>query len=174
MSTVSAFLDRVYLAGAWLAGVLLLGLLCLVLYSILARIVGLYGGGAADVAGYVMATSTFLALAYTFRSQGHIRVSLLIQKTRGATRRGLELWCLGAMSAVGVYLAVYMARLVHDSWVFGDRSQGVDATPLWVPQLPVAVGSALFALAVLHTFLDAVFNPDADPDRAGRVRFDKT
>ena len=157
---LGAVLDAIYLAGAWLAGALLIGLLSLVLYNVLPRIFAFHAGGATDVAGYFMATSTFLALAYTFRSHGHIRVSLLVQRATGAARRGVELWCLGAMSAISAYLAFYMARLAYTSWQFGERSQGVDATFLWIPQLPVAVGSAIFAVAVLHTFLEYAVNTD--------------
>ncbi len=166
MTALRNALDKVYIAGAWLSGILLILLCALVIWSILARVLGVFAGGATDVAGYVMATSTFMALSYTFRSQGHIRVALLIQNLMGKTRRIFELWCLGVLSAISVYLAWYMARLALDSWEFEERSEGADAIFLWIPQTPVAVGSALFALAVVHTFLEAVFDYDSvDPNK---------
>lgn len=166
MALLRSSLDRLYLAGAWAAGLLLVLLCGLVVWSILARVVGVFAGGATDVAGYAMATSTFMALAYTFRSQGHIRVALLIQGLVGRTRRTLEVGCLGVMAAISLYLAWYMTRLAVDSWAFGERSEGADAILLWIPQAPVAFGSALFALAVLHTFLEALFDYDSvDPTR---------
>ncbi len=166
MTALRSTLDKVYLIGAWLSGLLLILLCGLVIWSILARVVGVFAGGATDVAGYVMATSTFMALSYTFRSQGHIRVALLIQNLMGTTRRIFELWCLGVLSAISVFLAWYMARLAIDSWEFGERSEGADAILMWIPQTPVAVGSALFALAVVHTFLEAVFDYDSvDPNK---------
>jgi len=157
----SIVLDRVYMVGAWVSGWLLVLLCFLVLYSILSRLIGFFAGGATDVAGYVMATSTFLALAYTFRSQGHIRVALLIQKFRGNARRRIEIFCYGVMSAVAVFIAVYMYRLAYDSYEFGDRSQGADAILMWIPQTPVAIGAALLAISVLHSFAESIFNYDA-------------
>jgi len=158
---ISDALDVVYRIGGYAAGVLLILLCVLVLYSIAARLLGLFAGGATDFAGYVMATSTFMALAYTFRSDGHIRVALLIQKLGGTKRRAIEIFCLGFMSAITAFIAFYMTRLMLDSYDFGERSEGADAVLLWIPQSPVAAGAILLFIAVAHTFLQAIFDYDA-------------
>ncbi len=169
MKSLRSALDGLYLAGAWVAGGLLVLLCGLVLFSVAARLFGFFAGGATDVAGYVMATATFLALAYTFRTEGHIRVALLIQGLHGPRRRAMELFCHALMAAVTLFLAFFMARLVWFSWEFGERSEGADAILMWIPQLPVAIGSALLALAVLHTLAEVIWDYDAvDPERAGR------
>ncbi|WP_419904619.1 TRAP transporter small permease subunit [Kiloniella sp.] len=160
MNKISKTLDQIYLAGAWLSGGLLLLLCGLILYSILARILGLFAGGATDFAGYVMAASTFLALAYTFRSHGHIRILLLIQRTKGSIRLTIERATLGFMTLITCYLTYYTARLALDSWEYGERSEGADAILLWIPQVPIALGSAVFTLSVLHTFAESVFTPE--------------
>jgi len=168
MRQLSAILDQLYKLGAYAAGALLILLCGLVLWSIIARALGLYAGGATDFAGYVMATSTFLALAYTFRSNGHIRVQLLIQRLGRSSRRGVEVFCLGFMALIAAYLAFYMARLTYDSWDFGERSEGADAILLWIPQTPVAIGAALLAMATLHSFVQSIFDYDAiNPETAG-------
>lgn len=158
---LSRGLDAIYRLGGFLAGLLMVVLCLLILYSIAARFMNLYAGGASDVAGYVMATSTFMALAYTFRSNGHIRVQLLVQRFAGATRRGIEFLCLGLMSAIAIFIAYYMTRLAYDSYDFEERSQGADAILLWIPQTPVAVGAWLLALAVVHTLVQAIFDYEA-------------
>jgi TRAP-type C4-dicarboxylate transport system permease small subunit len=159
-------LDRLYKGGAYAAALLLVFLCLLVLYSILARLIGTFAGGTTDFAGYVMATSTFMALAYTFRSHGHIRVSLVIQRLVGTQRRMVEVFCLGFMSAVTGFIAFYMVRLALDSYEFGERSEGADAILMWIPQTPVAVGSILFFMAVFHTFLLSLFKYElVDPDQ---------
>ncbi|SNY89948.1 TRAP-type C4-dicarboxylate transport system, small permease component [Cohaesibacter sp. ES.047] len=165
METINRFLDRIYLAAAWIAGALLILLCSLVLYSILARLVGWFGGGASDVAGYVMATSTFMALAYTFRSQGHIRVSILTRRLEGFHRRLAEIWAHAVIAALACFLSYYMIRLMLDSYDFGERSEGADAILLWIPQAPVALGSVLFALSTLHVLAIALFDYDKiDPE----------
>jgi len=161
LRSLSNALDNVYKIGAAATGALLVLLCGLVLYSIASRMFGFYAGGATDVAGYVMATSTFLALAYTFRTQGHIRVALLIQNFTGNSRRVIEIMGLAVMSVVMTFLAFYMYRLVYDSWDFGERSEGADAILIWIPQLPVAIGAFLLAVSVLHSFAQSIFDYDA-------------
>ncbi|MFD2205473.1 TRAP transporter small permease [Kiloniella antarctica] len=160
MKKLSQTLDKTYLVGAWLSGGFLLLLCGLILYSILARMLGLFAGGATDFAGYAMATSTFFALAYTFRSNGHIRILLLIQNTHGSLRLAIERATLGFMSFITCYLTYYTTRLAVDSWEYGERSEGADAILLWIPQVPVALGSAVFALSVIHTFTESIFSPE--------------
>jgi TRAP-type C4-dicarboxylate transport system permease small subunit len=170
MRALSNGLDRLYSWAGYGAGALLVLLCGLILYSVLARLLGLYLGGINDLAGYVMATSTFMALAYTFRSDGHIRVGLVIQRFMGSTRRSLEVLCLAIMAAVIWFFAFYMGRLVYFSYIFGEKSEGADATPLWIPQTPVALGSVLFAVAVTHSLIQALLDYDSiDPERHGQA-----
>jgi hypothetical protein len=39
-------------------------------------------------------------------------------------------------------------RLAWQSFNFNDISQGTDATPLWIPQSGMAIGSTIFAIAI--------------------------
>lgn len=167
MANIGRFLDRIYLAGAWLSGALMVLLCLLVLWSIFARVVGTFAGGATDVAGYVMATSAFMALAHAFRAHAHIRVAIVVERLHGRTRRVAEVVCLGVTTAVTGFLALYMTRLTLDSHAFGERSEGADAILLWIPQTPVAAGSILFAVAVAHTFVEALAGAEPAPSEAG-------
>lgn len=167
--TLSNVLDRIYVLAGYGAGVLLVLLCSLILYSIAGRLMSLYLGGVNDFAGYLMATSTFMALSYTFRTNGHIRVGLIIQRFTGKARRSLETVCLGIMAAVACYFAFYLCRLTYFSYIFGERSEGADATLLWMPQTPVAIGSLLFAIAVTHSLVQAIFDYQSiDPERPDR------
>jgi len=158
--SVSAALDRLYVIAGYCSGVLLVGLCCMILYSIAGRLFGLYLGGVNDFAGYVMATSTFLALSYTFRTNGHIRVALLLNRATGPARRALETLCLAIMSAVICFFAFYMCRLVWFSYDFHERSEGADAILLWIPQTPVAIGAVLFAVSVVHLLIETLLDYD--------------
>ena len=168
MALLGRVLDRLYLLGAFIAGALLILLCSLVLYSILARLMGWFAGGASDFAGYVMATGTFMALAYTFRSGGHIRVTILSQRFVGAKRRIFEIWAHMVIAGIAIFLAYYMTRLTMDSYDFGERSEGADAILLWIPQTPVAIGSILFAISTVHVLFLALFAYDQiDPELEG-------
>ena len=100
-------------------------------------------------AGYLMAGAGFLALAHTLKRGEHIRVTLLLNALRGGGRKALELWALAAASLLALLFAFYSARLAWQSHVFHDISTGSDATPLWIPQLAMALGTAVLAIAFL-------------------------
>jgi TRAP-type C4-dicarboxylate transport system permease small subunit len=141
-------LDRLYLAAGALAGLCLIAIAVLVLLSVITRLMGLYVPGLTVYAGYAMATSSFLALAYTFAKGGHIRVSLFIEKLAGRRRRAAELWCLAVGTFLAGYLGWYAVKMVRVSHMLGDVSEGADATPLWIPQIGMAAGSVLLTLAL--------------------------
>jgi TRAP-type C4-dicarboxylate transport system permease small subunit len=50
-------------------------------------------------------------------------------------------------------LAWYAVRLAWQSHEFEEISQGIDATPLWIPQLSMAIGSVILLIAVLDDFI---------------------
>ncbi len=147
------FLDRLYLACGVLAAVFMIAIAVLIFLSVFTRLTGTYVPGLTDYAGYVMAASSFLALAYTFGHGGHIRVNLVLSKLRGRARRALELWCHGVGGALAAYLAYYCVKMASVSYEIGELSEGPDATPLWIPQTALAVGSTVFAISVIDRFV---------------------
>jgi TRAP-type C4-dicarboxylate transport system permease small subunit len=142
-------LDALYDGAAWLAALCMIGLLLMVLLSIVSRQLHFHVPGTDAYAGYLMAASGFLALAHTLKRGEHIRVTVLLGLLRGGARRGIEVWALSAASALALLSAFYSARLVWQSRTFNDISTGNDATPLWLPQLGMAIGSAILAIAFI-------------------------
>jgi TRAP-type C4-dicarboxylate transport system permease small subunit len=140
-------LNALYDGAAALAAFFMVALLVMVLLSITSRLLHFHVPGTDAYAGYLMAAAGFLALAHTLKRGEHIRVTLLINALRGAPRRALELWALAAASALALLGAWYSARLVWQSRAFNDISTGNDATPLWLPQLGMAIGMAVLAIA---------------------------
>lgn len=141
-------LDGLYDGAAALAALFMVGLLVMVLLSISGRQLHFNVPGVDAYAGYLMAAAGFLALAHTLKRGEHIRVTLLVARLRGAWRRRLELWALFAASALASLMAFYSCRLVWQSRAFHDISTGNDATPLWIPQLSMALGTFVLAVAL--------------------------
>ena len=141
------FLDFLYDASAWLAALAMIGVLLMVLLSIVSRQLGFHVPGTDAYAGYLMAASGFLALAHTLKRGEHIRVTLLLNALKGRARRGLELWALVAATLLAALAAFYSSRLAWQSHAFNDISTSNDATPLWIPQLSMAVGSLILVIA---------------------------
>lgn len=147
------FLDGLYTASGWLAGLCMIGVLLMVTLMILGRLLGFPIGGADAYAGYAMAGAGFLALASTLKHGEHIRVTLVLSMLHGKGRRALEIIALLIAVALSGFLALYSVRLVWQSWSFQDISTGIDATPMWIPQIPMAVGTLIFFIAFLDEFV---------------------
>ena len=96
-----------------------------------------------------MAAAAFLALAPTLRRGEHIRVTLLLNHLPATAHRWLDVFCHVVAVFMAGALAWYSIRLVLQSREFVDISTGLDATPLWIPQLGMAIGTSLFTLAFL-------------------------
>jgi len=146
---VRKLLDGLYDGAAALAALAMVGLLVMVLLSVVSRLLHFHVPGTDAYAGYLMAAAGFMALAHTLKRGEHIRVTVLLAALKGRARRGIELWALGAASALALLLAFYSARLVWQSHAFHDISTGNDATPLWLPQLGMAVGTSILAIAFI-------------------------
>jgi TRAP-type C4-dicarboxylate transport system permease small subunit len=104
-------------------------------------------------AGYSIAAALFLALPATFKQGDHIRVTLLAQRLNAQLRRALEHFCLLLGLALSAYVAYFACRLVWISWTTHDVSQGADATPLWVPQIFMAIGAIGFVISFFDAWL---------------------
>jgi TRAP-type C4-dicarboxylate transport system permease small subunit len=140
-------LDSLYNAAAYLAALLLVGTLAMVLLGIAGRLLGFQVRGSDAYAGYCMAGAGFLALAHTLARGEHIRVSLVLEHAGAAGRRFLERWSLAVAVLLSLGFAWYSVRLAWQSYTLHDVSTGNDATPLWIPQLAMAIGTVVFAIA---------------------------
>ena len=142
-------LDALYDGAAWLAALCMIGTLAMVLVGIVSRLVNWFVAGTDAYAGYFMAGAGFLALAHTLKRGEHIRVSLILERLHGSRRRALELFALTAATLLAVAFAYYSVHLAWQSYDFNDISTGNDATPLWIPQLTMAAGAIVLAIAFI-------------------------
>lgn len=145
-------LDILYDAAGYLAAFFMVGVLAMVLASVLGRLLGFNLRGSDAYAGYCMAAASFLALAHTLKRGEHIRVSLFLERFHGRLRRPLELWSHATGTLCCALLAWYSVRLVWLSSEYHDVSQGNDATPMWIPQLAMALGAIVLLVAMVDDF----------------------
>ena len=142
-------LNLIYDAAAWLAAIAMVGVLVMVLLSIVSRQVGFHVAGTDAYAGYSMAAAGFLALAHTLKHNEHIRVTLLLGRLEGKAKHALEMWALSAAVLLAALFAWYSVRLAWQSHVLNDISTCNDATPLWIPQLTMALGTVILLIAFI-------------------------
>lgn len=146
-------LDALYDVAGVVAALFMAGTLAMVLLGIASRLLDWFVPGTDAYAGYCTAAAGFLALAHTFRRGEHIRVTLVLEHTGAKARRALEVWSLAVGATIAVVFAYFSVRLAFQSWDFHDISTGNDAMPLWIPQLSMAAGSFVLAVALIDALV---------------------
>ena len=101
---IDNYLRILYRFSGYIAAFFLILVATFILIGIASRIFNFYIRGLAEYSGYCMAASSFLALAYTFGENGHIRITLFLEKAKEKMRRILELWCLFIASLFSGFL----------------------------------------------------------------------
>src|SRR5690606_19915089 len=100
-------LDGLFRASGGLAAVFMVGICTLVVAQIVGRMMGVLVPSADEFAGYCLAASSFLALAYTLRTDSHIRVTLLLGRVPPQHRAWIEIVCVFAGLVVSLYLTYF-------------------------------------------------------------------
>lgn len=154
-------LDRLYAAAGWLAALCLALIAAMVCAQLIGRIadgtlklVGLkpYGFivyGLDEIAGYLLATSSLLALAATLKSGVHIRVTMLLSAVGEGPRKILEILAFAASIVAAGYLTYRLGLNSYDSWKFHEVSHGLVPVPLVWPQAVMTLGAAVFTIALI-------------------------
>ncbi len=150
-------LKKLYRASGFVASFFLIFVAIFILIGISSRIFGFYIRGLAEYSGYCMAAASFFALAYTFVEDGHIRITLFLEKVSRTKKNLLELWCLVISSFFSGYLAFYFIKMLIISYKFQERSEGADEILIWIPQTSVAFGSLIFFICVFHQLILKTF-----------------
>ena len=153
-------LDFLYTAGGVVAAVFLIAILGLIVLQMLARWTGQVFPGATDYAGYCMAGASFFAFAYALNHGAHIRVSIVLNSLPSRGRWFLEIWCFGIGALISTFFARYAIKGTYWSWKLNEISQGLDATPMWIPQLSMAAGTVLLAIAFWDHLIRLVLTGD--------------
>ncbi len=153
MRLLRSALDRLYDVSAWAAALMMVGTLIMVVLGMLDRYVSMNFRGTDMYAGYFMAAAGFLALAHTLKKNEHIRVTLILNAVPPSAKKVLELWSLAAAALLAGLFAYYSIKLSYQSWDFHDISTGNDATPLWIPQIGMAVGTFVLLVAFVDEFV---------------------
>jgi TRAP-type C4-dicarboxylate transport system permease small subunit len=158
-SRLNGLMDKVYLWSGYLAGACMVAVFVITLVQITCRWFGIPLNGSTAYAGYLLAGSTFFAFAHTFNHGGHVRIELFLSML-GRGRKYGDYAAFIVSSAITCWFASYSWDMVYWSYMLGDLSQELDATPLWIPQLTMALGVTLFAVSVVDHGLRLLINGD--------------
>jgi TRAP-type C4-dicarboxylate transport system permease small subunit len=143
-------LHWLYRASGLLSAICLILICAMIVAQVVARNLGSTVRDAEEFAAWAMAAAGFFGLPYALYCGSHIRVEVISRFVPEALHHVMEV----IASVIGVLLAAYVAwyctAFVLESYQFKEVSQGLIPVPMWIPQLPMALGSVLLAVAFLE------------------------
>lgn len=163
-------LDTLFRVSLWLSALCLVAIAFMVGLQLAGRIIdGLlklagfapYGFvilSLAEIAGYLLAAASFLALAGTLKSGAHIRVTMLLAAFGEGKRRYIELWAFAATAAFAAYMTWNIGRFAWVSFRFNEVSSGLIPVPLAIPQAAMTAGILILTIALIDEFFIVLRN----------------
>lgn len=173
--TCRDILDKLYLLSGGISALSLVLLLVIIVMQMATRWFGISVPGLTAYAGYCMGATSFFALGYAFRKGSHIRVTLFLHGA-GDLRRLVDIWCFVVAAVIALFFAFYAIKTTYWSYRLQEISQAQDATPVWIPQIAMSIGTVVLAIAIIDRLVELLFgSTEADPDAVGpdAVHFDK-
>lgn len=149
MSSIIKFLEN---ASTAVAGVCLLATMLLISADAIAR----YAFHAPipwtmDVISYYfMVIISYLAISDTFRHGDHIQLDLFLARMSPATKAATGLFCSLLATLVFAAIALGSSLSLIDAFRAGEFLTGYVNWPVWLSYLPIALGSALLSLRLVH------------------------
>lgn len=149
-------LDVMYTTGGYIGALCLLTILLIIILQMSARWIGTVIPGSTAYAGYFMAGSSFFSLAYALNKNAHIRVTIFLNSI-GRFKKIGSIWCFVIATLLSGYFAYFAWKGIWVSFEINDISQDRDATPLWIPQLSMGLGTTLLFIAFVDNLINTIF-----------------
>ena len=116
-----------------------------------------------EYSGYLMGAAFMLGSAVTLRAGGHIRVTAFLFMLPNGAQRVVETVATLVGTLFAGFLAWTLIVFTARSFVDGNVSFA-SFTPLWIPQVGMAIGSTLLTLVMLERLFDCLFNLPLDDE----------
>ena len=148
--TLLKYLDSLSRIVAATAAIVTVSIAVVIISEIIARSVFNYSFSFAwEYSAYAMGIAMFCGAAFTLRTGGHIRVSLLQSILPNGAIYGVDIVCTVLGVLISGILAYSLSMLAWGSFLSGSTSPTISATPLIIPQGLIAFGAGLLALQML-------------------------
>ena len=159
LSLLKKMNEKLSLWGASLSAILFVALVLLIMTEIIGRSFFDYSTMLADeYSGYFYLAAIFLGLAYTFNQEGHIRITIVTSRLGSSIKRWVDLFAGVMALAILLFALYYSWGFMMESYEMEMLSEGVSETPLYLTQIPLVVGLALFAFAMFVFVVRKVAN----------------
>ena len=148
--SVLRIIEKMSLIGGVVSGISILLMTGLIVLEILLRsTTGISTLICEEYSAYLLVVFGAMALAYTLKSGGHIRVDLILSKLSPRARLVVDLCGTILSLFVFLYVVVQSWAYLYGSLSSGQTSMYFSKTPIWIPQVFIVLGTALMSLQLV-------------------------
>lgn len=123
-----------------------------------------------EIGGFLFVAVAFLALPYTLRAAGHVRVTLVLRFLSPGIDRVLTALVLAVAFALIGFAAWSVGFQALSSFERASVSYGLIRIPLWLPQAAMTSGLVIFAIALLDELVTILSGDEAAFRKAEHAR----
>jgi TRAP-type transport system small permease protein len=150
MSKMLRILHVISSAATYLSGFLTFLMIIFVFLSVVARyIFNSPFSFTEELTGYIVLFAVCMGLGYTFRTNGHIRTTILFDRLPSKYKKGFTLIGLALSFLWSVVMLVAAKSLIAKYLTNETVSITPLHTPLWIPALFIAIGSLILCLDII-------------------------
>jgi TRAP-type C4-dicarboxylate transport system permease small subunit len=102
-----------------------------------------------EYTSYLLVLTTFMGLAYTLRTNGHIDVDLVVRLLPLRVKKWIRLTTSLLALALTVLLTIQTWQKTWDSFRIGSIATSPLETPLYIPQLFIPIGFGMMGLSLI-------------------------
>ncbi|MDX1808203.1 MAG: TRAP transporter small permease [Sulfurospirillaceae bacterium] len=143
--------------GVFLSSLFVIALVALILLEIFLRTFFNKSTMISDeYSGYFYLASVFFGLGYTFKEKAHIRINIITTRLNPKFQKIMNIYA-GTVTFLVISFILYRVTLMTiDSYNFDILSEGVSATPIYLTQIPMIIGTFIFAVSILAFILKRI------------------
>ena len=127
---------------------LIVAIFLLVLSQIILRLFSLYIPSLNEICGYLLISSFFLALGYSFEQEKHIRVTLVFELNSPKLSHYAQVVSYLTATLIGFFICYACIQLTLDSYLFQEVSSGEVAILEWPIQAVMAYASCITTITI--------------------------
>lgn len=147
-----------YISGAFL-GILALS----VFYEVISRYVFNHPTiWANEISTYLLQFLVFFTMGFLLIEGEHIRVTFLIERLKGKTRKALEMINVSLVFIFAYVLIVYGFKFTLNAYTREMASPTLLEVPLWIPYSFIPLGGVLLALAAICAIIKIGISPNIE------------
>lgn len=154
MKKFITLVERLSTGGAFFSAFFMVLIVILIAVEILLRSVFHTSTLISDeYSAYFFVGVVMLGLAYTFKEEGHIKITLVTSVLGKGGQAVMDVLATVVALAATTFALYYSGVMVYDSWSLDMRADTISETPIYLSQLMIPMGLLLFDLQLVARLL---------------------